>query len=248
MSEIKKEEPGVEKKFRIAKFLAACGLASRRKCEELVREGKIKVNKKTISDLSCKVSNIDTVEYNGRIMKQKENIVIALNKPPGYISTVKDDFKRKTVLDLIKEKEWRLFPVGRLDANSRGLILLTNDGEFAHRVLHPKFQIPKIYEVTIQGKVNSKVINKLCSGIEIEEKIFTPSIVKILKLEPNHTVLEIEIMEGRKRILRKAFKELGYIVLDLKRIQIGSYKLGDLKEGSYKILDKKEINTIIKKN
>ena len=246
MNEYKKQsENNTKKNPRIAKFLAACGLASRRKCEELVLEGKIKINKKTITDLSYRVLDSDVVEYKRRILKIKDNIVIALNKPPGYISTVRDDFKRKTVLELVNEKDIRLFPVGRLDAKSRGLLLLTNNGELAYRILHPKFQIPKIYHVKIQGGISSNKLKILSEGIRIEERILFPIDVKILKTNLHSTLIEIKIIEGRKRIIRKTLKKLGYKVLDLKRIQIGGYRLNNLKEGSYKILSRGEINSII---
>ncbi|MBM3707733.1 MAG: rRNA pseudouridine synthase [Actinobacteria bacterium] len=237
-----------EKKLRIAKYLAACGLASRRKCEELILNEKIRVNKKIVKDLAYRVSNNDVVEYNGKILKLKENIVIALNKPAGYISTTKDDFERKTVLDLINEKNIRLFPVGRLDTDSRGLMLLTNDGELAYRILHPKFQVSKIYEVTIEEKITDTGLKELRRGIKIENRRLTPLNLRILKTDPYSTLLEINITEGRKRIIRKAFKKLGYKVLDLKRTQIGNFRLKNLREGSYRTLSKKEINSILEIN
>jgi 23S rRNA pseudouridine2605 synthase len=231
-------------KVRIAKYLAACGLLSRRKNEELILSGKIKVNGKVVKNLSCKVSNDDNVEYNGNFLKPQENIVIALNKPPGYLSTVKDDFKRKTVLSLVKDLKLRLFPVGRLDNNSRGLIFLTNDGDFAYKVTHPKFQISKVYIVEINNVIKIKEIIKIEKGIKIEDREMVPLDIRILRNEKGHSIIEIKIVEGRKRIIRKTFSKLGYEVVDLKRIQIGGFKLGNIKEGNYKVLNKKEIESV----
>jgi 23S rRNA pseudouridine2605 synthase len=231
-------------KVRIAKYLAACGLLSRRKNEELILSGKIKVNGKVVKNLSCKVSSEDSVEYNGNFLKPQENIVIALNKPPGYLSTVKDDFKRKTVLSLVKDLKLRLFPVGRLDNNSRGLIFLTNDGDFAYKVTHPKFQISKVYIVEINNVIGIKEIIKIKKGIKIEDRKMVPLGIRILRNEKGYSIIEIKIVEGRKRIVRKTFSKLGYEVVDLKRIQIGGFKLGNIKEGNYKVLNKKEIESV----
>lgn len=231
-------------KVRIAKYLAKCGLLSRRKNEELILSGKIKVNGKVVKNLSCKVSSEDNVEYNGNFLKLQENIVIALNKPPGYLSTVKDDFKRKTVLSLVKDLKLRLFPVGRLDNNSRGLIFLTNDGDFAYKVTHPKFQISKVYIVEINNVIGIKEILKIEKGIKIEDREMVPLDIRILRNEKGHSVIEIKIVEGRKRIVKKTFSKLGYEVVDLKRIQIGGFKLGNIKEGNYKALNKKEIESV----
>jgi 23S rRNA pseudouridine2605 synthase len=231
-------------KVRIAKYLAECGLLSRRKNEELILSGKIKVNGKVVKNLSCKVSNEDNVEYNDNFLKPQENILIALNKPSGYLSTVKDDFKRKTVLSLVKDLKLRLFPVGRLDNNSRGLIFLTNDGDFAYKVTHPKFKISKVYIVEINNVIGIKEIIKIEKGIKIEDREMVPLDIRILRNEKGHSIIEIKIVEGRKRIVRKTFSKLGYEVVDLKRIQIGGFKLGSIKEGNYKVLNKKEIESV----
>ena len=155
----------MKKKVRIAKYLASCGILSRRKAEELIKSEKIKVNGEILTDLSFKVSADDKVEYQGKELKYEKNIVIALNKPEGYISSVADDYKRKTVLDLVNGIEARLYPVGRLDFDSRGLILLTNDGDFTYKILHPKFQIPKTYEVEINDYFSDESIEKITNGI-----------------------------------------------------------------------------------
>jgi 23S rRNA pseudouridine2605 synthase len=235
----------VKKKVRIAKYLASCGILSRRKSEELIKSGKIKVNGEILTDLSFKVGTDDKVEYQGKEVKYENNIVIALNKPEGYISSVKDNYKRKTVLDLVKEIDARLYPVGRLDFDSRGLILLTNDGDFTYSILHPKFQIPKTYEVEINNYIRDESIEKIINGISIEGRELLPSAFKVLERKKGVSRIEIKIIEGRKRIIRKVFAKLGYKVKDLRRTAIGGFMLGNISEGNYKILSKSDINKIL---
>jgi len=177
----------------------------------------------------------------------EEKIVIALNKPTGYLSTVSDKFNRKTVLDLIHYKNFRLYPVGRLDINSRGLIILTNDGELAYKLAHPKFGVPKVYDVLINKRINFKDLEIILNGIKIEGRELYPLSVELLN---DSSLIRIKIAEGRKRIIRKVFKTLGYKVIDLKRVQIGNFKLDDCKpklsEGSFKILSDLEIKKLLK--
>ncbi len=236
----------MKKKVRIAKYLASCGVLSRRKAEELIKSGKIRVNAEVITDLSYKVSIDDKVEYKGKELKYEDNIVIALNKPAGYISSVRDNYKRRTVLDLVNGIETRLYPVGRLDYDSRGLILLTNDGDFTYKILHPKFQIPKTYEVEINDYVNDESIEKIANGINIEGRKLLPVAVKILVRKNNISKIEIKIIEGRKRIIRKAFAKLGYKVKDLKRTAIGGLTLDNIAEGDYRKLSEDEIEKVFK--
>ncbi|MCL4378307.1 MAG: rRNA pseudouridine synthase [Actinobacteria bacterium] len=233
-------------KIRIAKFLANSGLASRRKAESLILSGKIRVNGKPIKDFCYKIEPGDKVEYSGKLIKPQSKIVLALNKPAGYVSTVKDEYNRKKVLDLVSDLKQKLFPVGRLDSNSKGLIFLTNDGDFAYKVTHPKFQIPKTYMVEVDKMINTDDISKIKNGINIEGRELIPASIEILKNNKGHSVIEIKIIEGRKRIIRKAFLKLGYNVIELKRIQVGGFKLGGLKEGNYRILDNKDIESVIK--
>jgi len=234
----------MKKKVRIAKYLASCGILSRRKAEELIKSEKIKVNGEILTDLSFKVSNGDKVEYEGKELKFEKNIVIALNKPEGYISSVRDNYKRKTVLDLVNGIKARLYPVGRLDFDSRGLILLTNDGDFTYKILHPKFKVPKTYEVETNDYFRAESIEKLENGIDVEGRELKPAAVRILLRKNNISRIEIKIIEGRKRVIRKAFKRLGYNVKDLKRTAIGNLKLGNLAEGKFKILTNDELEKI----
>ena len=235
-------------KIRIARFLAQCGLSSRRKCEALVAEGRIKVNGNVINQLYFKVDQEnDVVEYDGEQLIIEKKVVIALNKPAGYLCTVKDNFNRKTILDLLKELKngIRLYPVGRLDYNSRGLLIMTNDGDFAYRILHPKFNIPKTYEVILNSKLTKEDIEKLTTGIIIDGIKVNVRDIKLFKDIKDKNKITITIHEGRKRIIRRIFKNLGYEVLDLKRVSIGGYDIGEIGEGKYKILKQEDINKIL---
>ncbi|MBM3701054.1 MAG: rRNA pseudouridine synthase [Actinobacteria bacterium] len=237
----------MEKK-RISVFLARCGIASRRACEAVVLEGRVKINGEVTKDLSTLVSAADIVELDGKPLNTpEEKISVALNKPPGYLCTARDDFKRKTVMELLAGLSQRLYPAGRLDFNSRGLLILTNDGELAYRITHPSFKIPKTYNVKIKGIINMKDFSVLSRGFEIEGKIFKPLELEIINKKENSpgSCIKIKIAEGRKRVIRKAFEALGHRVTDLKRVQIGNFKLGSLKEGQYKILQAKDLRELL---
>ncbi|MDZ7838148.1 MAG: pseudouridine synthase [Actinomycetota bacterium] len=233
-------------KVRIAKYLADCGLGSRRKCEQLILDGKIKVNGRPVDELSLKVGGQDQVCYLDRKVYPQAKLVIALNKPGGYLSTVKDDFKRKKVTDLIDLEE-RLYPVGRLDYNSRGLLIMTNDGYLAYQITHPKFGIPKTYRVKIKGFIDDSRLQRINKGIEIEDREVAILSTRVLKRNPDYSLIDLRLVEGRKRIIRRVFKKLGYQVQDLIRTKIGKYDLGDLKEGQYKILDSRQVKKLVSK-
>lgn len=238
-----------ENSIRLQKYLAEAGIASRRKSEELILQGKISVNGKVVKELGTKINpNIDEVEYNGKKI-EKENdkkIYILLNKPIGYVTTVKDQFDRDTVLDLIKVKE-RLVPVGRLDMYTSGALILSNDGGFVYKVTHPKHEITKTYTVTLKGIVNNENVEKLRSGVEIEDYITKPARVKILKTdtEKNISRLEITIHEGKNRQVRKMCEAVGYKVLALHRSKIGNIAVKDIKIGTWRYLSKREVEEIL---
>ena len=235
-------------KKRISVFLAHSGIASRRACENIVLEGRVKVNGEVIRDLSTRICAGDKVEIDGKPVNTIcENISVALNKPCGYLCSVRDDFKRKTVMELLGGISRRLYPAGRLDCNSRGLLILTNDGELAYKITHPSFKIPKTYLVKIKGIISGKDFTALSRGFEIEGRIFKPlELEKTDKKENSFDSFnKIKIAEGRKRIIRKAFASLGYKVDDLKRVQIGNFKLGSLKEGTYKILKAEDLEELL---
>lgn len=238
---------------RLQKYLATCGVASRRKCEELIKEGKIKVNGRVVTELGTKVSNKDKVEFNGKVIKENnKKVYILLNKPIGYVTTVKDQFDRPTVMNLVKKEKTRLLPVGRLDMYTSGALILTNDGEFINKITHPKNEIEKTYNVTLTGIITQEDANKLKNGVEIEEnneKVKTGKAkVKILKTdeEKNISRIQITIHEGRNREVRKMCEAIDKKVLALHRAKIGNLDVKDLKLGTYRYLTKSDLKKIEK--
>ena len=237
-----------DNKVRLQKFLANSGVASRRKCEELILEGKISINGKTVNELGVKVDpNVDKVEYCGKVIHNTEKLVyILLNKPIGYVTTANDQFDRDTVLDLVKVKE-RIVPVGRLDMYTSGALILTNDGDFVYKVTHPKHEITKTYTVTVHGIISNEAVEKLRQGVEIENYITRPAKVKILKTdeEKNISRLEITIHEGKNRQVRKMCETVGSKVLALHRSKIGDIGVKDLKLGKWRYLKDYEVKKLL---
>ena len=232
---------------RLQKFLADNGIASRRKCEEIILEGRVKVNEKVITTLGTKIDPYqDFVEVDGKILKrQDEKIYILLNKPIGYVTTVKDQFDRDSVLDLVKVKE-RLVPVGRLDMYTSGALILTNDGDFVYKVTHPKHEINKTYTVTLKGIVSRENVEDLRTGVDIGGYITKPAKVKILKTdeEKQITRLEIIIHEGKNRQVRKMCEAIGHKVLALHRSAIAGIGVKDIELGKWRYLSKEEVKKI----
>ena len=236
---------------RLQKFLANAGIASRRKCEELILDGKIEVNGAIVTELGTKVSEKDIVKYNGKIVKtEEEKIYILLNKPIGYVTTAKDQFNRDTVLDLIKINK-RIVPVGRLDMYTSGALILTNDGEFVNMLSHPKNEIDKTYNVTVKGNVTNEDIEQLQKGVKIDDEYITkPAKVKILKIdkEKNISRIQITIHEGKNRQVRKMCEAINKKVLALHRCKIGNIEVKDLKVGNWRYLSKKEVENLMNKS
>lgn len=234
--------------IRLQKYLAEAGIGSRRKCEEYIEQGKVKVNG-NIAALGTKVDpEKDKVEFEEKeINKIEENIYILLNKPIGYVTTVNDQFGRDKVLDLIKVKQ-RIVPVGRLDMYTSGALLLSNDGEFIYKITHPKHEIEKTYTVTVKGIITDQEVVKLRNGVEIEDYITKPAKVKILKIdeEKNISRLAITIHEGKNRQVRKMCEAIGKKVQALHRSKIGNIDVKDLKIGTWRYLKPKEIEQLIK--
>lgn len=235
---------------RLQKYLASCGIASRRKCEELILQGKVSVNGKVITELGTKITpNKDKIEFNGKEVKSQENkIYILLNKPIGYVTTVKEQFGRDKVTDLVKIKE-RLVPVGRLDMYTSGAIILTNDGDFVYKVTHPKNEVTKTYTVTLKGQVSNEEIEKLRRGVTLDDG-FTTSPAKVKRImedkENNKTRLEIVIHEGKNREVRRMCEAIDKKVLALHRSKIGTISLEGLTIGKWRHLRENEINSLIK--
>lgn len=230
--------------IRLQKYISNSGVTSRRKSEELISQGRVKVNG-IVATLGCSVDETtDIVEIDSKVISREENkVYIMLNKPTGYLSSVTDDRGRKTVVDLIDIKE-RIFPVGRLDYDTEGLLLLTNDGEFTYKITHPKFEITKTYVATLNKKVNSKDLECLLKGVKIEDYIAKAKEISLINEEKNEVL--ITISQGKNRQVRKMFEKIGYKVVTLKRISIGKLMLGTLKTGEWKTLSLKELDRLIK--
>lgn len=237
--------------IRLQKFLSNSGIASRRKCEEFILQGRAQVNGKTVTELGMKINpNKDKIIFNGELVKNninKEKTYILLNKPIGYVTTSKEQFGRDMVLDLVKGINKRLVPVGRLDMYTSGALILTDDGDFVYRVTHPKHEISKTYTVTLKGIVNNSEAEKLRAGVEIEDYITKPAKVKILKTdeEKNISRLEITIHEGKNRQVRKMCEAIDKKVLALHRSKIGHIEVKNIKIGEWRYLTKEEVRSIL---
>lgn len=233
--------------MRLQKYLAEAGVASRRKSEEYITQGRVAVNGKTTMKLGIKVDpDQDEISFDGKVLSSKEKkIYIMLNKPKGFVTTVKDQFQRPTVMDLIRDISERVYPVGRLDYNTSGLLLLTNDGDFSYKITHPKHKLDKTYIVLTKEKPNSNGIQSLRRGIKIDEYRTSPAKVSILESNQRGTITRITIHEGRNRQVRKMFSKIGCPVLELNRVSIGTLQLEDLPEGKYRRLTKQEMQNIL---
>ena len=233
---------------RLQKYLANCGVASRRKCEEYILQGKVKVNGEIVTELGTKINpGKDKVEFEGKIVKEaNKNVYILLNKPIGYVTTAEDQFGRDTVLDLVKVKE-RIVPVGRLDMYTSGALILTNDGDFIYKVIHPKHEIEKTYTVTVKGIVKNTEVEQLREGVQIDDYKTKPAKVKILKtdVEKDISRLEITIHEGKNRQVRRMCEAVGRKVLALHRSKIGNIGVKDIELGKWRYLNEKEIQQIL---
>lgn len=234
---------------RLQKYLAQAGVASRRKCEEYIEQGRVKVNGKTITELGTKVDpETDKVEFDNKLIsKQNEEYTyILLNKPIDYVTTVKDQFNRNTVLDLVKVNK-RLVPVGRLDMFTSGALILTDDGDFVYKITHPKHEITKTYTVTLKGIVTKEDVKKLENGVDIGDFTTSKARVKILKTdeETNKSRLEITIHEGKNRQIRRMCEAIDKKVLALHRSKIGNIGVKDLKIGTWRYLKKSEVDELL---
>lgn len=227
---------------RLQKYMASCGVDSRRHCEEIIKEGRVRVNGVVIAELGAKVEPLlDEVTLDGKVIKkEEEKVFYALHKPCGYVCTVADEKGRATVLDLMP-KDFRIFPIGRLDYDSSGLLLLTNDGDTYNKVIHPRENIDKVYEVLIDGQITLDDINKLQEGVDIGDYVTKAAKVSIAQEWPNKTLISFAIQEGKNRQIRRMLEAVSHEVLALKRVKIGDIELGDLKEGEYRELKDLEI-------
>lgn len=229
--------------IRLQKFLALAGVASRRKSEELILDGKIKVNKQVVTTLGTKVNpNYDIIEYNNKkIIHKEEKVYYMLHKPIGYITSVKDEKNRKTVIDLLKTVPERIYPVGRLDYDTSGLLILTNDGELTYKITHPKYEIAKIYKAKVSGTPTPNELEQFQNGLMIEGRKTAKAKIHILKTKANSSIVSITITEGRNRQVRKMCETIGHPVINLKRVAIGQLHIGNLSVGQYRPLTMQEV-------
>jgi 23S rRNA pseudouridine2605 synthase len=226
---------------RLQRVLSASGLASRRRAEELIREGRVRVDGQVITEMGVRVDpTVQKVELDGKIIPQQRMRYLLLNKPAGYITTTADERDRRTVMDLIDVRE-RVVPVGRLDRPTEGLLLLTNDGDVAHRVMHPSFNIEKEYEVLLDGHPPRTVFDRLSKGVVIDGEPAKPTMVRPARNTDDGTVVRIALHEGRNRIVRRMFEAVNYPVLKLRRVRIGPLQLGTIPRGTWRDLTDGEL-------
>lgn len=232
---------------RLQKVIAAAGIASRRKAEQLILDGRVVVNDQIVTELGVKVSQKDQIRVDGKMLLAEEKCYYVLNKPKGYVSAVSDDKDRKVVTELLSDVKERIFPIGRLDYNTSGLLLLTNDGEFAQLMMHPKYKIPKTYIALINGFLSREQIRELKSGVVLEDGYKTGRVeIKVLQFDKAHDTskIQITIYEGRNHQVRKMFAAVGKTVKSLNRTTFGFLKLEHIPKGHYRELTKQEVKRL----
>jgi len=230
---------------RIQKILSEMGVASRRKAEDIIKEGRVKVNGR-VATIGMKADpDRDHIKLDGRLLTKRERrVYLMFNKPRQVVTSLDDPEGRPTVKDFLKVIKYRVFPVGRLDFDSEGLLLMTNDGDFAHSVLHPSKKVSKTYLVKVKGVLNEEEIARLKKGVRLKERVTAPAIVKSMRKTEQNSWLEITIHEGKKRQIRRMLEILGHTVLKLKRIKINGLALGGLETGAFRYLTSEEVGMI----
>ncbi len=231
---------------RLQKVIAKSGLTSRRKAERLIEEGRVKVNHQVVTTLGTKVSPTDKIEVDEIPIHKEKKVYFVLHKPRGYISSVKDEKDRETVIDLLPEVEERIFPIGRLDYTSSGILLLTNDGEFAHLLMHPKHEIEKVYIVKVKGIPSKDLLTSLIKGVKDEGELLSINSFRIISSDKKKQsmVVEFRLHEGKNRHLRRMMEHIGYPILKLRREKFGHIQLGKLQPGQYRPLTRNEIHQL----
>lgn len=235
-----------DENIRLQKYISECGVASRRKAEELISLNKVKVNGK-LAKIGDKINpQKDTVTVNGEKIKNDSSMrYIMLHKPRGFVTTMEDELGRKCVVQLVSDVNERVYPIGRLDKDSEGLLLMTNDGEFANAMMHPAHHISKTYRVTVRPNINENQITAMITGLHVDGRMTAPAEVKVLQKEPDRVVLEIVLHEGRNRQIRKMCEEQNLEVARLKRTAVGILKLGMLPQGKWRDLTKDEVEKLM---
>ncbi len=228
--------------MRINKYLADCGVASRRKCDELIGQGKVKVNGKVTRELGVDIKPTDVVMFENRVVRPNvRRVYYKLHKPKGYVTTASDEKGRKTVVELMRKVQERVYPIGRLDYDTEGLLILTNDGDITNILTHPKNQVKKTYVASIEGDITAEEVKTISKGVDIGGYTTQPCSVTIKDKDDKFTRLEVVIAEGKNHQVKKMFEAVGKNVAFLKRVSIGEIKLGGLARGEYKTLTTKEI-------
>ncbi len=237
------ENPG-QRGERLQKILARAGVASRRASEELIKAGRVTVDGRVVRELGARAAPGQEVRVDGRpIAGAERRVYIMYNKPPGVVSTAVDPHGRPTVVEAVAAPE-RVYPVGRLDQDSEGLILLTNDGELAYRLTHPRFELERVYRVLVEGRPSPEALAKLRTGVELDGKVSAPARVRVLDSRDSNTELEIAIREGRKRQVRRMAQAVGHPVVRLTRIRVGPLNLGSLPPGRHRLLRPEEVRAL----
>jgi 23S rRNA pseudouridine2605 synthase len=233
--------------MRLNKYIAAAGVCSRRAADELTSAGKVKINGRVMSVPGYDVQDGDIVEVNGRTLAPEgRKVYVLLNKPKGFITSVQDEKDRPTVMEFVADIEERVFPVGRLDAETTGLLIMTNDGDFAYKVTHPGHEVYKTYRARVSGELSRERLSRLKKGVDIGGYITAPADVTVIKQTASSAIVDISIREGKNRQVRKMFQAVGNKVLDLQRTSIGDVRLGALKPGHYRKLKREEIDSLIR--
>ncbi|MFN3813836.1 MAG: pseudouridine synthase [Aquificaceae bacterium] len=231
---------------RLNRFLSMCGILSRRKADELIRAGMVKVNGISMTQLGYKIDpKEDVVEVKGMVIKPERKRYVLFNKPRFYLTSLGESFRgMKTIQSLMKDIPQRLYPAGRLDYNAEGLLILTNDGEVANRITHPKYKLPKTYMVLVEGRLEDREVYSMKKGATLEDGFLIPDSIKLIKRGKENTLLELVFHEGKKHIVKRFIKSFGYKVLRLKRVAIGPIRLGKLPPGGWRDMTDEEVKKL----
>ena len=234
---------------RLQKYLASCGVASRRMSEEIIKSGRVAVNGQIVTEMGVKIKiGTDKVTVDGKdITPEEEHVYLMLNKPEGYVTTAHDPQGRPTVLDLVAEVPQRVFPIGRLDVDTEGLLFLTNDGELAYRLTHPKFAVTKVYHALVTGKPSEDKLDRMRNGLKLEDGMTKPCTVKVIRRYNHKTMLEITLSEGRNRQVRRMCQAIGNPIIELERVKIENIELSQVKRGQYRKLTLEELAPLMYK-